>query len=207
MDALARQCVNGFRPVRQAAIGHLQKVLLAPQLLSGEHIQLRLIFEEIIFPALENLLKPQVFQRDPSPGGMQETRMRMCSMLCKIFLHYLLDLNESAKELNDLWLKILNFYDRFLNCGKKDQLAESLPETVKNILLVMHASQILVPPPPKGAEEPRSPAQIEMWTLTAERLSKFLPSMLDEVLSRADVGQAPAPPLQDAPDGAQGPSA
>jgi golgi-specific brefeldin A-resistance guanine nucleotide exchange factor 1 len=168
---------------------------------------LRLIFEEIIFPALENLLKPQVFQRDPSPGGMQETRMRMCSMLCKIFLHYLLDLNESAKELNDLWLKILNFYDRFLNCGKKDQLAESLPETVKNILLVMHASQILVPPPPKGAEEPRSPAQIEMWTLTAERLSKFLPSMLDEVLSRADVGQAPAPPLQDAPDGAQGPSA
>ncbi len=192
MDALAQQCVNGFRPVRQAAIGHLQKVLLAPQVLSGEHVQLALIFEEIIFPALSELLKPQVFQRDSEPGGMQETRMRMCNMLCKIFLHYLVQLNESAQELNDLWLKVLDFYDRFLNCGKRDQLAESLPETVKNILLVMQASDILVPPPPKGAEEHRSPAQQELWKITQERVSKFLPALLDEVVSRAEPAPAPA---------------
>ena len=125
MSAMALQCTNGYRPVRQDAIRHLQKIFLAPQIISGDHVQLSVMFEEVIFPTLENLLRPQIFQRDPEPGGMQEPRSRMCALLCKVFLRYLVELNESPQQLNELWVKVLDFYDRFLNCGKRDQLVRT----------------------------------------------------------------------------------
>lgn len=136
MSALALQCTNGYRPVRQAAVTHLQRTLLAPEVLSGNsgspagRDTLPQLFTSVLFPTLDELLKPEVYQRDadPGPGGMQETRMRTCALLCKIYLHYLTQLSEGASDeaFQELWLRILDYFDRLMHASKKDQLVSAV---------------------------------------------------------------------------------
>lgn len=85
-------------------------------------MDLTIIFERVFFPMLEELLKPQVFRRDPE--GMGETRLRASALLCKIFLQYLTQLSErqGMKTMTELWLKILGYQDRFMHSGRRDQM-------------------------------------------------------------------------------------
>jgi brefeldin A-resistance guanine nucleotide exchange factor 1 len=64
---------------------------------------------------------------------------------------------------------------------------ESIPELTKNVLLVMNASEVLLPPPAPGAPEQRSGEQVALWALTAERLAQFLPGLLDELFGAAPI--------------------
>lgn len=68
---------------------------------------------------ITRLLKPEVYQSDPV--GMGETRVQAATLLCKIFLHYLVLLSEWDGML-DLWLKILDIMDRLMNSGQGDNL-------------------------------------------------------------------------------------
>ena len=52
---------------------------------------------------------------------MGETRVQAATLLCKIFLHYLVLLSEWDGML-DLWLKILDLMDRLMNSGQGDNL-------------------------------------------------------------------------------------
>lgn len=68
---------------------------------------------------ITRLLKPEVYQSDPV--GMSETRVQAATLVCKIFLHYLVLLSEWDGML-DLWLKILDILDRMMNSGQGDSL-------------------------------------------------------------------------------------
>ena len=78
----------------------------------------------------------------------------------------------------DLWLKILDIMDRLMNSGQGDNLEEAVPESVKNILLVMADGGFLVPP------EPGSPST-ELWTETSRRVERFLPGLIAELFPQA----------------------
>ena len=52
---------------------------------------------------------------------MSETRVQAATLLCKIFLHYLVLLSE-WDGMSDLWLKILDIMDRLMNSGQGDNL-------------------------------------------------------------------------------------
>lgn len=52
---------------------------------------------------------------------MSDTRVLAATMLCKVFLHYLVMLSEWDGML-DLWLKILDIMDRLMNSGQGDHL-------------------------------------------------------------------------------------
>ena len=87
LSVYAAQSTNASREVRQLALASLQRTLVSPEVLLGEagpSIDLTVVFERLIFPTIDELLKPQVFRRDP--GGMGETRLRASALLCKIFL-------------------------------------------------------------------------------------------------------------------------
>ena len=62
---------------------------------------------------------------------------------------------------------------------------EAVPESLKNVVLVMNAADILVPPPSAG-EDRRTERQRALWDATHERIERFLPGFLPEVV--------PAPP-------------
>jgi hypothetical protein len=52
---------------------------------------------------------------------MSETRVQAATLLCRIFLHYLVLLSKWDGML-DLWLKILDIMDRLMNSGQGDSL-------------------------------------------------------------------------------------
>lgn len=125
LSAYAALCLNPSRELRQISIGSLQRTLLSPEILTSESIDLTLIFERVFFPLLEELLKPQVFRRDPD--GMGETRLRASALLCKIFLQYLVMLSERGgmMKMCELWLRILGYMDRFMHSGRRDQMVRT----------------------------------------------------------------------------------
>lgn len=56
---------------------------------------------------------------------------------------------------------------------------EAVPESLKNVLLVMNAAGILVPP---GLDDQRDERQRTLWTATQERMERFLPGFLVDVV-------------------------
>lgn len=192
--SLSRQSTNASREVRHLALTNLQRILLGQHILVDESSeQADAVFNHVVFPLIDDLLRPQVFQRDPR--GMPETRLRASALLCKVFMH--LQVNDTAKQrdIRVLWIQILDLLDRLMNVDKKDQLVsqaeidvirtndnlqhEAIPESLKNVLLVMNATDMLVPP---SAHDHRSPLQKSLWDTTHERIERFLPGFLQEVL-------------------------
>ena len=170
---LATQGCNPCREIRHQAFTSLQRCLLSPELASTDHKEWTNIFGEVLFPLINQLLKPEVYQTDPM--GMSETRMQAAQLLCKIFLHYLVLLSEWEGVL-DLWIKILGIMDRLMNSGQSDTLEEAVPESLKNILLVMSSGGYLVPP--SEYLEEQTYQQKQLWAETWTRLDRFLPDLM-----------------------------
>lgn len=118
-----KQCVNGCRDIRHKAVGYLQRLLLAPDLTAGSSTALLTIFERILFPVMEELSKPQVYQRDP--GGMDETRLRATSLLCKAFLQHLMGLSENKSTVSIVFGRVLDLLERFMRTGPRNQLVSA----------------------------------------------------------------------------------
>jgi brefeldin A-resistance guanine nucleotide exchange factor 1 len=197
ITTLSRQSTNAAREVRHSSISQLQRILLGSHVLFDEadSEQVEEVFNRVIFPLLDELLKPQVFQRDPR--GMPETRLRASALLCKAFMHFEVRESQANADIRVVWIQILDLLDRLMNIDKGDQLVrmcfirlccrllntfqyEAVPESLKNVVLVMNAEQILVPPP--SGDDERSSRQRTLWTATNERMERFLPGMLASLL-------------------------
>ncbi|KAG6832717.1 hypothetical protein H0H92_012289 [Tricholoma furcatifolium] len=179
LASLSRQSTNAAREVRHNAITQLQRFLLGPHILfeGADHTHVEEIFNRVVFPLLDDLLKPDVFHRDPQ--GMPETRLRASALLCKAFMHLDVREDQSKADVRILWIQILDLLDRLMNIDKSDQLYEAIPESLKNVLLVMNAAGILVPP---SEPDTRNERQQTLWTATHERMERFLPGFLAEVI-------------------------
>ncbi|KAI5212196.1 Sec7-domain-containing protein [Aureobasidium subglaciale] len=132
-------------------------------------------FGQEVAQSLKSLLKPEVYQMDPA--GMGEMRVQTAQLLCKIFLHYLVMLSE-WEGMHDLWMEILDLMDRLMNSGQGNTLAEAVPESLKNVLLVMSSSGYLKPP---SDDDEQSEQQKQLWKDTSDRLQSFLPELMPEL--------------------------
>jgi brefeldin A-resistance guanine nucleotide exchange factor 1 len=201
MASLERQSINSSREIRQVAITHLQRVLLGQYILleDADPARAEEAFNRIVFPLVDGLLKPEVFDRDPA--GMPETRLRAASLLCKAFMQLEVKEGESQTDIRVVWIQVLDLLDRLMNINRQDQLVcirifltipdhlsttlfqyEAIPETLKNVILVMNAAELLVPP---SEPDLRTEKQQQMWATTEERLERFLPKFLGSVLGAA----------------------
>lgn len=198
MASLERQSINSSREIRQVAITHLQRVLLGQYILleDADQAQVEEAFNRVVFPLVDELLKPEVFNRDPA--GMPETRLRAASLLCKAFMQLEVKEGESQTDIRVVWIQVLDLLDRLMNVDRQDQLVqtnifltiaihspltlpqrEAIPETLKNVILVMNAAGLLVPP---SEPDLRTEKQQRLWATTEERLERFLPKFLGSVL-------------------------
>ena len=182
-EALRTQCLNPCRQIRHQAFISLQNSLLSSELASPAHQEWTAIFGEVLFPLISRLLRPEVYQTDPV--GMSETRVQASRLLCNIFLHYLVLLSEWDGML-DLWLKILDIMDRLMNSGQGDNLEEAVPESLKNILLVMADGNFLIPP--KQGAKPS-----ELWIETCKKVDRFLPGLIADLFPQAAVVPVQSP--------------
>ncbi|KAG8733753.1 GDP/GTP exchange factor for ARF [Ceratobasidium sp. 428] len=136
---------------------------------------------------IDELLKPPLAARDPD--GIIETRLRASALLCRSFLHIQAHVEMLGPETSALWMKIIDVLQQLMQTGGRDQLAEAIPESLKNVVLVMNANGVLVPP---EAPDTRSELQQTLWTDTYTKINAFLPGFMEDLFP-------PAPPASPLP--------
>lgn len=132
LNLLAHQSLNPCRRIRNKAISQLEMTLISPQMVASGHPALTIVFTDILFPLITQLLKPEVYGTDPT--GMGETRVKATRMVNRVFLHHLSDLADAGELLN-IWGKIIGIMDRLKGSGQGENLvcAPHDPLLVKDI--------------------------------------------------------------------------
>uniref|UniRef100_A0A1I8JDI8 SEC7 domain-containing protein n=1 Tax=Macrostomum lignano TaxID=282301 RepID=A0A1I8JDI8_9PLAT len=164
LQGMARLCCDNRKPVRMQALTYLQRSLLFHDLRSLTPGQWEMCFNKVLFPLLSTLLEAPVNPSDPA--GTEETRVRASTLLCKVFLMHLSPLL-NLPTFTALWLTILDFMEKYIRADKSELLIEAIPESLKNMLLVMDNACIL--------------RQSRLWDLTWHRIGAFLPSLMEEL--------------------------
>uniref|UniRef100_A0A672KS77 Golgi brefeldin A resistant guanine nucleotide exchange factor 1 n=1 Tax=Sinocyclocheilus grahami TaxID=75366 RepID=A0A672KS77_SINGR len=179
LQGMAWLCCDARRQVRMQALTYLQRALLVHDLQTLDAVEWESCFNKVMFPLLTKLLD-NVSPADV--GGMEETRMRACTLLSKVFLQHLSPLL-SLPTFAALWLTILDFMDKYMHAGSSDLLLEAIPESLKNMLLVMDTAGIF------HSADSRT-GYSDLWEITWERIDCFLPRLKEELFKQAVI---PAP--------------
>lgn len=204
---LTTQSINPCRAIRQSALTSLQRCLLSSSLTTipldpeKDGAEFVVVFNNVLFPLMSSLLKPEVYQSDS--GGMGETRIQTASLCGRVFLHYLdrvgsdynqgtngarpsvqhsrnsstastMEVQGEENELVSIWTRILSVMERLMTSSGGDNVEEAIPESLKNILLVMSSDGYLVPPE-------QNEQHAELWCETWRRLDRFLPGLFGEL--------------------------
>ena len=122
LSGLSQQCYHPSREVRQHSLTMLQRVLLSTELKGPDMTasatscsESRLdCFENVLFPLLDELMKPEVVELDPL--GIDETRVRASALLAKTFLRFYTRLSKS-KELAQVWTRTLDYMGQSMHSG------------------------------------------------------------------------------------------
>uniref|UniRef100_A0A4W5R4M4 Golgi-specific brefeldin A-resistance guanine nucleotide exchange factor 1 n=1 Tax=Hucho hucho TaxID=62062 RepID=A0A4W5R4M4_9TELE len=199
LQGIAWLCCDARRQVRMQALTYLQRALLVHDLQTLDAVEWESCFNKVLFPLLTKLLD-NISPADV--GGMEETRMRACTLLSKVFLQHLSPLL-SLPTFAALWLTILDFMDKYMHAGSSDLLLEAIPESLKNMLLVMDTAGIF------HSVDSRT-GYSDLWEITWERINCFLPNLREELFKQTVIPQqdpAPSPPVELAQPAAPSPPA
>lgn len=182
LQGIACLCCDARRQVRMQALTYLQRALLVHDLQKLDALEWESCFNKVLFPLLTKLLE-NISPADV--GGMEETRMRASTLLSKVFLQHLSPLL-SLSTFAALWLTILDFMDKYMHAGSSDLLSEAIPESLKNMLLVMDTAEIF------HSADAREGGPSALWEITWERIDCFLPHLRDELFKQTVI-QDPMP--------------
>lgn len=174
LQGIACLCCDARRQVRMQALTYLQRALLVHDLQKLDALEWESCFNKVLFPLLTKLLE-NISPADV--GGMEETRMRASTLLSKVFLQHLSPLL-SLSTFAALWLTILDFMDKYMHAGSSDLLSEAIPESLKNMLLVMDTAEIF------HSADARGGSPSALWEITWERIDCFLPHLRDELFKQ-----------------------
>ncbi|XP_026211206.1 Golgi-specific brefeldin A-resistance guanine nucleotide exchange factor 1 isoform X1 [Anabas testudineus] len=196
LQGIAWLCCDARRQVRMQALTYLQRALLVHDLQTLDAAEWESCFNKVLFPLLTKLLD-NISPADV--GGMEETRMRGCTLLSKVFLQHLSPLL-SLPTFAALWLTILDFMDKYMHAGSSDLLLEAIPESLKNMLLVMDTAGIF------HSADSRT-GYSDLWEITWERIICFLPHLREELFKQTVIPDpapsSPADIVQSAPPAGQ----
>lgn len=138
--------------------------------------------EQVLFPLFAQLLG-QIAPNDPT--GVEETRFRAATLLSKVFLHHLTPLL-SLPGFLPLWLTVLDLLRAFMHADNSELLFEAIPESLKNMLLVMSSAGVLVP-------------ESNLWAPTWRTIDGFLPNLRTELFPDPPPVTQPQSPLSQSP--------
>ncbi|XP_015907017.1 Golgi-specific brefeldin A-resistance guanine nucleotide exchange factor 1 isoform X3 [Parasteatoda tepidariorum] len=176
LQGIARLCCDSRRVIRTAALTLLHRALLVHDLQTLSPLEWESCFNKVLFPLLAKLLE-NISPNDPF--GMEETRMRGITLLCKVFLQHLSPLL-TLPTFMALWLTILEFMDKYMHADRSDLLAEAIPESLKNMLLVMDTAGVF-----EGIQDGSKADKCQMWYITWDRINSFLPCLKDELFKQS----------------------
>lgn len=87
--------------------------------MSADGQTLPIIFDRVLFPVLDELLKPALYERDHA--GAVEMRLRAATLLVKVFLQYVVGLTEPCDAVGVQFVRVLDKLERFMQ-GDRDML-------------------------------------------------------------------------------------
>ena len=93
-----------------------------------------------------------------------------------------------------LWLTILDFMEKFIKAASSDLLADAVPESLKNMLLVMETAGIF-----QEDENNIASNNNLLWDLTKEKLNVFLPNLMSDLFLDRQQSRPPPPPKEVGP--------
>ncbi|XP_057309577.1 Golgi-specific brefeldin A-resistance guanine nucleotide exchange factor 1-like [Hydractinia symbiolongicarpus] len=209
LQGIARLGCDIRREIRMSALTVLQRAMLAEDLQSLTATEWENCFNQVLFPMLASLLEVSA---EVDPMGLEETRMRAATLLCKAFLQHLNTLI-SLSTFTALWMTILDFMDKYMHADNSDLLFEAIPESLKNMLLVMSTAGIFEHHHDNDPNTESQPQHLKadsksrkysaLWQVTWERIDCFLPNLRDELLAtQSPVSRrVTSPPDPDPPGG------
>jgi len=172
LQGMARLCCDSRQQVRTQSLTLLQRSLLVPDLQVLSPAQWEFAFLRVLFPMLRKLLEMSPTQTKADPSR-EETKLRAAMMLSKVFLQHLTPLS-SLPTFPALWLTILDLIGQFCATASTDLLADALPESLKNMLLVMDTSGGGLFFSPTGHPTP-------LWGVTWGKIDTFMPGLREEL--------------------------
>eukprot|EP00096_Caligus_rogercresseyi_P011995 TRINITY_DN4899_c0_g1_i1.p1 TRINITY_DN4899_c0_g1~~TRINITY_DN4899_c0_g1_i1.p1 ORF type:complete len:1410 (-),score=354.63 TRINITY_DN4899_c0_g1_i1:392-4306(-) len=183
LQDMSRLCTDHRPQIRTAGLTALQRSLLHTDLRRAlSPTEWESAFTAVLFPMLSRLLEIQA----GSPGergALEETRTRAATLLGKVFLQHLTPLTQLS-TFNALWLTILDFMEKFIASAKSDVLADAIPESLKNMLLVMDTAGTFL--------DPVSGEPAPLWGLTWDKLHVFLPNLMAEIFGSRERSSKPS---------------
>ncbi|KAI3645300.1 hypothetical protein MP228_011464 [Amoeboaphelidium protococcarum] len=215
LKVLASNCLNSVKEIRQQSFSYLQRALLLPNIeKSNGQWNAELIFHDVLIPFVDQVLRlvePPSADEDSANSvqpvtvtQMDEVPIRLCTLLCKVYLHYSQTIYENLSEESQiaLWTSILDSLQRFYYAvGDQDQsnnnqgtqnssrlqqlrpeastLLEAIPESIKNMLLVLSTSPVFG----SVIEAVDHGPQVEnaMWKATWSHLDQWIPQLKYEL--------------------------
>lgn len=180
LQGIARLSCDANGEVRMHALQYLQRALLVHELQTLSAMEWEACFNKVLFPLLAKLLE----NIDPrNVNRMEETRMRASTLLCKVFLQHLTTLARLS-TFTALWLTILDYMDRYMKSDKSDLLHDVIPESLKNMLLVMETTGLF--------KEGETTHFSSLGSITKDRIDSFLPGLWED-LFRVNTKNNPPP--------------
>jgi len=178
-------CRDNRADIRNQSLNILQRSLLSQALNLVGPDSWVLCFDKVIFPLLDELLLPLGEENGQSKDIIEETRLRGQQILVKTFLQYMSVLIK-CPNFNALWLKILSYIQKYMTADKSQFLAEAVTESLKNILLVMFANDILKPAGeiPSDLSDPNLQTQLAFWDLSWRTIDEFCPQMKSDFIAK-----------------------
>lgn len=174
LQAMGRLSCDCRRGVRAAALTHLQRAFLPANMTTLGAAEWQSCFGEVLFPLLTKLLEPF---SPMDPIGMEDTRVRTLQIVAKTLLNHLSALS-ALESFPDLWMLLLDYMEQYLRVDSCGNLNEAVPESLKNMLLVMDSTAIFAVIP-------------NLYEMTVERLNRFMPQLIKDTI--------PNPPNKELP--------
>ena len=179
LQGMANLATARNRNLRQSAFNVLQKSLLSPHLTDMHARNWLYCLERVFFPLLDHLLKVDKYI---TRSALEETRTRSITILCKVFLQHLTNL-QALPEFVELWLKILDYMKQYMLLENSDLLCEAIPECLKNMLLVMKTADIFESLNFRHNNK-------SLWDNSCQIIHEFLPNLIEELFpSQANAKQ------------------
>lgn len=182
IQALAHQCFNPCREVREFAVLKLQNIALAMETTPSSSVEQQDeevtsfgIFEFGLFPLLIELTKPEVFKTDPI--GFIKTQFEIFQLVSKIFLKKVDDLKFA--EIEKIWFGLLENFKN-LKISSNTEYNENCIELVKNMILVLQNMKFL--------DEVESK---EIYQASCDKMDEIYPQLKKEFMESDKKEQSP----------------
>ncbi|RAL37626.1 hypothetical protein DM860_000320 [Cuscuta australis] len=191
IQGLRKVCLDQREEVRNHALLSLQACLTGVDDIYLPHGLWLQCFDMVIFTVCDDLVDISQGHSQKDYRNMEGTLVIALKVMTKVFLTLLPKLSQLT-TFSKLWRGVLNRMEKYMKVKvrnkRSEKLQEMVPELLKNCLVVMRTSGVLVQRSGLGGDS--------LWDLTWLHVNNIMPSLKSEVFPDHDPDEQPEVSIQ-----------